>query len=201
MRETDYIILRKTPFRESSLIVSGISPEFGRLDFILRRPSSRGASKFQVAGLFRELHIEFKTKKEDLHGLLSAGKFELLTDFDPIAENIPGYFAACALCGVLLANSKPMLPMPETYRAMRLFLQSLCGGAGPEPYESLVYLVLLREAGELPAQEGRAGAFLERILSSAAAGESLPQDIPASYWEKLSDWRKIVCRKWNRKAE
>lgn len=195
MSETDYIILRKTPFRESSLIVSGISPELGRLDFIMRGYSSGKSGKFSIAGSFRELHIEFKTKKEDLSGLLSAGKMELLTNYDSIAENIPGYLAACELSAMLLKNTAPMIPIPETYRAFSLFLRSIQNGKTPEPYVSLVYLMLLQEGGELPPQEGRAGEFLIRLLNRISNGEDIPEDIPESYWEKLAEWRKNICRK------
>ena len=195
MIETDYIILRKTPFRESSLIVSGISPEHGRLDFILRGHTSGKNGKFPVAGLFREVRIEFKQKKEDLSGLLTAGKVELRTIHDSIAENIPGYLAACELSPVLLANTAPMIPIPETYQALILFLNSIQAGKTPEPYLSLVYLMLLREGGELPPQEGRAGDFLDQLLASVASGHDIPEKLPESYWQKLSEWRNVICRK------
>ena len=61
--KTTYIILRKIPFQDSSLIVSGLSPEFGRLDFLLRGARGTGAKKFPYAELFRELAIEFRPPK------------------------------------------------------------------------------------------------------------------------------------------
>lgn len=197
MSETDYIILKKTPFRETSLIVSGISPEFGRLDFMMRGYASGKSGKFSIAGSFRELHIEFKTKKEDLSGLLTAGKTELITNYDSIAENIPGYLAACELAAMLLKNTAPMIPIPETYRTFSLFLQAIQNRKNPEPYVSLVYLMLLQEGGELPPQDGKAGEFLIRLLNRVSAGEDIPEEIPGSYWEKLAEWRKVICRKMN----
>lgn len=195
MSETDYIILRKTPFRESSLIVSGITPEYGRLDFIMRGYSSGKNGKFSIAGSFRELHVEFKSKKEDLSGLLTAGKIELVTNHDSIAENIPGYLAACNLSPVILANTAPMIPVPGTYQALKLFLRAVQNGKAPEPYESFVRLMLLCEAGELPVQEGRAGDFLNHLLDRISSGEDIPDGIPLSYWKNLTEWRKVVCRK------
>ena len=44
--KTFYIILRKIPYQESSLIVSGLSPDFGRLDFLLKGARGTGAKKF-----------------------------------------------------------------------------------------------------------------------------------------------------------
>ena len=45
-RETVCLILRHTPFQESSLIVSGISPDAGRLDFLLKGARGLGKKKF-----------------------------------------------------------------------------------------------------------------------------------------------------------
>ena len=45
--KTTYIILRKIPFQDSSLIVSGLSPEFGRLDFLLR--GARGTARIRLS--------------------------------------------------------------------------------------------------------------------------------------------------------
>ena len=195
MSETDYIVLRKTPFRESSLIVSGISPEYGRLDFIMRGHSSGKAGKFSVAGLVRELHIEFKSKKEDLSGLLTAGKIELLENHDSIAENLPGYMGACELASSLLPNVAAMVPIPETYQSVKLYLHAIQNGKAPEPYLSLVFLMFLYEAGELPIPEDRAGDFLAKLLTDIADGNDIPSTIPESYWQKLCEWRKVVCRK------
>ena len=194
MNETDYIILRKTPFRESSLIVSGITPEYGRLDFILRGGASIKNKAFHAAGLFRELHVEFKTKGDDFNGLQPAVKTELITNYDSIAENIPGYFAACELSPMLLANTAPLIPIPETYKAVKYFFGAVLRGEKPEPYESLVWLMLLYESGELPPQDGRAGEFLVSLLERVSHGDAMPPNIPQSYWEKLADWRKVVCR-------
>lgn len=195
MNETDYIILKKTPFRETSFIVSGISPEFGRIDFLMRGRLSGKAGKFFLPGLFRELHIWFQIKKADKQGLIRADKSEFVSEFDAVSENIPGYLAACNVAAVILANTEMMVPVPETYRAFRLFLQMIQAGNPPEPYESLVYLTLLHESGELPPQEGRAGEFLQSLLNCAGQGRAVPDGIPDSYWTKLVEWRKIVCRK------
>ena len=195
MNETEYIILRKTPFRESSLIVSGISPHFGKIDFIMRTRSSGKTGKFPVAGLFRELHVEFNPAKEDGAGLIPARSVELIRNHDAVAENVKGYFSACDLASMLLCNTNPMVEIPGTFQTFKTFLNAMEQGKSPEPYESLVYLVLLEESGELPPQEGRAGAFLTQLLNRVRNGLDLPPDVPESYWSQLADWRKVICRK------
>ena len=84
--KTTYIILRKIPFQDSSLIVSGLSPEFGRLDFLLRGARGTGAKKFPYAELFRELAIEFRPPKLHSPGTMcNLTSHELIASFDSIA--------------------------------------------------------------------------------------------------------------------
>ena len=95
---------------------------------------------------------------------------------------------------MLLANTAPLIPIPETYKAVKYFFGAVLRGEKPEPYESLVWLMLLYESGELPPQDGRAGEFLVSLLERVSHGDAMPPNIPQSYWEKLADWRKVVCR-------
>jgi hypothetical protein len=161
----------------------------------MRSRSSSGKGGFSVAGLFRELHVEFKERNDSAGTLISAGRTELLRNNDDIAECINGYLSACRLANMLLFNTKPMVEIPGTYQVFRRFLEHIRTGAPAEPYESLVYLTLLYESGEFPPQDSRAGEFLLQILEKVRNGEPVPPGIPESYWIKLAGWRKSVCRK------
>ncbi len=57
--ETRFLILRKTPFSETSLIVGGISPEFGQLHFLVRGARKLSKRSFPVADLFRVLQVKY----------------------------------------------------------------------------------------------------------------------------------------------
>ena len=123
--KTTYIILRKIPFQDSSLIVSGLSPEFGRLDFLLRGARGTGAKKFPYAELFRELTIEFRPPKLHSPGTMcNLTSHELIASFDSIALRIENYLRMCAYAAFLLKHTKPMLEIPGTCRA----LEVLCRG-------------------------------------------------------------------------
>ena len=116
--KTTYIILRKIPFQESSLIVSGLSPEFGRLDFLLRGARGTGAKKFPYAELFRELAIVFRPPREHASTLCSLTAHEPVASFDAIALRTGNYLAVCDYAAFLLKHTKPMLEAPETFRAL-----------------------------------------------------------------------------------
>ena len=61
--KTRYMILRKTPFRDTSLVVAGISAEHGRLDFVLKGARAIGKKQFPTADVFREFLLEFRPSR------------------------------------------------------------------------------------------------------------------------------------------
>ena len=142
MPRTDYMILRRTPYMESSLIVSGISPDFGRLDFLLRGARKTGRKNFPFACLFRELSIEFRLPRGE-STLSSLQSHEPLRSHDDLALAPETYLAACDIASFLLRNTRFQLPVPRTFRA----LSNMFARAGTErnafpwlPYAQLVFL-------------------------------------------------------------
>lgn len=197
MPRTEYIILRKTPFRDTSLIVAGISPDFGRMDFMLKGARSLSAKKFPHAELFRELHIDFKEPKTH-SGLFSMSSHESLTSHDAIALKIENYLAACEFSLFLLRHSHPMLEMPMTYRASCTLFTRLESVDRPEPWISFAKLAFLYEGGFLPdiaecgyLGEQRAGQkeLFERLLDCAVGdAESETLEISRAYLDKFIAW-------------
>jgi len=201
MIQTKLLILRKTPYRETNLIVSGISPECGRLDLVLRGALTSGKKKFPAAGLFRIIQAEFNEKAEKiLHegtgNLITVYSTELVREFDSIALHTENYMTACKFAPELLAASRPMLAAPEAFQAAQWFFRNLAEGKKAEPALSLACLAVVNELGELPQLSGRSGEFVEKLLSCVRSDSELPADIPESYWKKLTDWRHVVCRKY-----
>lgn len=104
LARTEYIVLRKTPHKESSLIVAGVSPRFGRLDFVVRGARKEiSKTKLPFVDLFRELSVEFDPRLEGLRTLRFA---ELSREFDNIANHPRNYEAACLLGAFLLRVSQ-----------------------------------------------------------------------------------------------
>ena len=53
------IVLSKTPYRESSLLLNGVSPDMGRQSVLLHGGAKNAAGATPAADLYRELEIKF----------------------------------------------------------------------------------------------------------------------------------------------
>lgn len=196
--KTTYIILRKIPFQDSSLIVSGLSPEFGRLDFLLRGVRGTGAKKFPYAELFRELAIEFRPPKLHSPGTMcNLTSHELIASFDSIALRIENYLRMCAYAAFLLKHTKPMLEIPGTCRALEVLLSRLTVETEPDFPVAAAKLMFLQESGFVPEAMGTGGFRREQILDSlleyAVNPECPAPDLTEEYRRKLIRWINELC--------
>ncbi len=186
MEQTPYLILRKVPFQESSLIVSGISPDYGRLDFLLRGARSSGAKKFPTADLFRECMVSFREKKSST--LQTPVLFEPLCGFDTIALHTKSYMAACLYGAYLLKHVPGRMSCPVLFRIVKTFLERVSASDDPEPHLTLAYLGYADEAGELPEPPGESEQRLLAELLAAARGDGPVPELTDSYQKRLSIW-------------
>ena len=191
MIKTDYIILRKIPYQESSLIVSGISPECGRLDFLLKGARSAGAKKFPFAGLFRCMNVEFRenTGSSTLFYLKS---HEPKISFDAIANQPENYIAVCEYSSFLLRHTRPMLELPMTYQALYTLLSRLTSPPDQNSFAlAAAKLVFLYESGFVPDEtENDPGKriSLEKILDYAMISGAECPDFSEKYKQDLIHW-------------
>jgi len=200
LARTEYLILRKTPYKESSLIVSGISPSFGKIDFIVRGAKKISKTKLPFVDIFREINVEFDTHRDGLKNIFSA---ELLSHFDNIASFSSNYQEACVIASFLLRNTHFMIECPFVYNTMKNALVNLSSDKNAFLlWPSLVKLVFLSENGLLPdnlsnsnssENEKKRRVMLEKLFS-AAAGETSPPELSLKYINRLSDWIDNLCR-------
>ena len=54
---TQCIVLMKRPYRESALLLEGISPDIGRLSLVLHRGQKLSPTHFPAADLYREVEV------------------------------------------------------------------------------------------------------------------------------------------------
>jgi len=192
---TDYIILRKVPFQESSLVVSGLSPEYGRLDFLLKGARGSGAKKFPFAGLFRELSVEFRENPSGT-GLLYMKSQEPKCSFDSIAQYPENYIRICSWVQFLLKHTRPMLAVERTYAALRLALARLSSGGG-EFQLAAAELVFLHESGLVPdmdSDDPEKEKILHRILDYALEPGSAEPVFSPGFQDKLIQWIRALSR-------
>ena len=146
--KTRYMILRKTPFRDTSLVVAGISADHGRLDFVLKGARAIGRKQFPTADVFREYLLEFRPARraESMPTLVS---LDLTASHDGIAQSMDCYLAACSFAAETLRHAQPMLEMPLTWQAFSVMLTRMERTLSPKIPLMLARLAVLREHGML----------------------------------------------------
>ena len=183
-----FIVLDKSPYRDSALLLRGISPDYGRISFILHGGQS---AKTPVADIFRELEIEFEDKNIPQE-LYTAKKADILTDFTPVAEHPKSFRMAGRIAAFLLGYMPPAVPQPYTYDTLRSVLANLA--LADENSWSLVQCAVviktafLYENGMLP--EGGSpeqNEFLENLVAAGIDNSPLP-DCPEKYFDTLNEW-------------
>lgn len=190
---SQFIVLDKRPYRESALIVSGLSPDFGKISFVIHGAQKLSAKDFPAADIFRELEIEFNddgTQQE----LYTAKSVELLTVFDHLADNPKHFKMAGRIGAFLLKNSAANLPHPCTYDTLRSVLANLSGadcGHAPWTLEQCAVVIksaFLCENGLLPeCQSERQNDFIENLVASGIENAPLPE-CRSTYWTTLNNW-------------
>ena len=189
---TQLIVLSKQPYRESSLLLSGLSPDFGRLNLVANGAQKLSAKNFPAVDLFRELEVEFDDAgKSDLH---TARRLELAAEFDAIAADPRHFRMAGRIGSFLLKNAVPNVPLPYTYDALRSVLAQLClGEDAPERWTMeqcavVIRITYLYENGLLPeASDPRQNDFLENLVAAGIENSALPACRP-DYWKTLNEW-------------
>lgn len=188
---TPLIVLSQSPYRESSLIVVGISPDYGKLQLVCSGARKISGKDYIQVDLFRELSVEFT---ESSNPLKTAREIEVLALNDKLPENPVNFRLACKMGAFLLANIKDDLPMPYTYDSFSSVLAHLSGSTPEEerwsPVQCAVVLkaAFLCENGLLPqGGDERSAAFLENVVAAGIDNSALP-GCPAEYWSRLNEW-------------
>ncbi len=199
LETTNVIILRKMPYKESSLILGALSAEFGKIDLIARGARKLSKKQFPAFDLFREVQITFPNNaKSNLHTATNA---ELIKSNDSLA-NIPENFEAAVKTGdFILKNSVPNLPSPLVYEAMRNILRNwaLQGEKEKFPWTRRQCSVIIKtsylyENGLLPGlaepeteQAYQQQRIIEAVIESGNEGTSLPP-LDDAWWIQLNKW-------------
>ena len=189
--QTSFIVLKKTPYQDSHLLLYGISPDYGKISLLLYNGCKADRNHFPSADLFQEFNISFEQK--DNSELFTAKEVEMLSDFSSIADNILNFKFAGKIAQFLLTHTENNLPFPFTYDAARnVFLQLILPPDTPgkwtlEESAAAFKLCFLYEAGLLPEFEGKVAELIENIISAVIEGAVLPAQ-PESYYKKLNQY-------------
>jgi DNA repair protein RecO len=192
---TDYIILKKTPYKETSLILTGISKDTGRTDLLVKGALKTASKNLPTIDIFREIRISLNPEKHALQPIYSA---ELISNFDSLADNTERFEAACEISKFLIANLHSGVPAPETYRALKTALQSLINLKKNCFFQvTLVKMIFLKELGMLPATDEQAdpeaASMLEQLLTAASGRNNIP-NISSEYMKLITSWTDNICQ-------
>ena len=191
MISTEMIVLAKQPYRETSLLLSGFSPDFGKTNLVAQGAARITEKKFPEADLYRELSVEFN---EDKPGdLFTARRVELIRAYDGISDVSNHFKMAARIGSFLLRNLVPGVPMPYTYDTLRSVLTQLAGLEVEARWNLTQCAVVIKTAflyenGMLPeAAESRQNEFLEELVAAGIENSPLPECNP-EYWNILNNW-------------
>ena len=189
---TQYIILRKTPYQETSLIIAGISSQYGRIDLMVRGGQKIGSKSMPAIDLFREIEITITPNKHTLQPIYSA---DLISNFDNIAMHKNSYIDACTISKFVLHNTQPAIPAPLTYRSVKTAFRSL-SESGDVLYSPLVKLAILEEHGLIPEQVENSNGeatILQQLLKASIGEGELPKLDP-EYMFEITKWIDSMCK-------
>ena len=193
---TPYLVLRKTEYSETSLVLAGITPESGRLHFLARGARRLGRRRFPVVDLFRVLEVVYRPGRGELQTWRSVA---LHTDYSGLGHRYDAYCTAVWLARFALGNVMPNVPHPRFFRAMLCALQRLLDDTAPRSARLAAArlgpaLVFLDENGSLPVASDHSVAARTRTLLGMAVGtEPVPALTPQN-WERLWGWLVLLLR-------
>ena len=171
--QSEFIVLRKTPYRENALVLSGISPDFGKLEVIAY--GAAGSSKpnsFPVADIYRVLSVTLKDNdlEQGKNGLLAAKDIELIEDFPDLPRKLDNLKFIGKIGGFLLRNEAAIV----------------------------IKLTFLYENGLLPEPEnmsaeaaGKVMMLYEKIIECAVDAEPLPK-LSVEYYLQLDSYLNML---------
>lgn len=197
--ETEFLVLRLTPYSDTSLVAAGISPSQGRLGFLVRGARRLGPRQFPVLDLFRVLRITYRDTRAELHRLTSA---DLVADHGRLAQSFPSFKAAEWLARFALVNVLPGVGHEALFTALRIGLGRLAKQVPPEAVQAQadsvvtgVLLAYLQEAGWLADYEqGEASGRQCRTLLEMASGRQPPPQLTPGNWHDLRHWAASLAR-------
>lgn len=184
--ETDFLVLRTVACGENSLVASGVSPQFGRVSFLVWGGQSGGRRRPCVFGLFRRLQVRYVPQDSDMQTHAEA---TIEQDYGGVSQHYERYEAGCYLARFALDNVLPGMSAPVFFEALVMAFRRLSETSVGVPSIIMgVLMVYMQENGLLPPFEGqvRQAAQCQLLLDMALGG-----DIPAlraDNWLALCDW-------------
>ncbi len=166
LRKCEAIVVRRMPFRNSSLIVGMLAPTQGLVEGIAKGARRSRSPLYGRLDYFREGELVYYERR--------SGTLSVVSQFSPVAEHaelgrtVGGFAAGMLFCEAVNAGCVPESPAPEAYALLQRGLAALEHGAQPAKTASAWGLGLLGALGFAPMLE--ACVDCGRPLTDNAAG-------------------------------
>lgn len=191
-RRTDYLVLRKTPYGDTSLVVAGLTRDCGQVHFMVRGGRRIDRSTSPTVDLFRLLHIVYSPGRS---GLSTWRQADVVEDYRAVAGNLELCRTAGWLARFALANTCEAVETTQVFAAMRIALRDLATAAvSPPPglaesVKCCLGLAFLAENGLLP-DYGDDLAAKQRLalLRHCAVGLVPRPKLTHETWRELWAW-------------
>lgn len=187
--ETEYLVLRKVPYGEGDLIVNGITPDQGKVAFLIYHALSSGKRRFPHFDLFRCLRVRYTPRQNELQKCQDC---ELLEDFAGVSAAYGNFQAACWLARFALDNVLPGIAHEHFFRATCNAYRTLAARSLPSAaILSGVCLVYLHEAGWLSDYQDSPQTVQQcQWLIDMALGVTAAPALTERNWQDIFAWCK-----------
>ena len=196
---TQAIVLRKTPYSDTSLIIACISPIYGQIHFIAKGALKSTKSKFPEIDLFRLLDIQFTEGKNST--LCTLQSCEAVDVFDRISQFPKQYMLGQWIAQFMLKNIKDHHECPMAFQALLTCLKRLSSSRLDEILTQVIALlfVYLSEEGLLThghdiTDKGKAQKLDDMIRYALDVDVEKPVHDAAAL-NRLRDWLQDFIRK------
>jgi recombinational DNA repair protein (RecF pathway) len=187
---TDGIVLRKTAYSETSLIIAVLTPSQGQMSFMLKGARRSGKRAFVEVDLFRHVSISYRpSSRSELHTARTA---ECLTAFDVVATEPAHFRLMSCLARLILDHSHAGAPIPQVYAGLLGTLQRLQRDRDAPSVPLLLAntLLLLADEGLLPdySADPETEAKLRGLMQLPLSPEAPIPPYADHDWSALKEW-------------
>lgn len=205
MKETDYVtteflVLRKTPYSESSLILAGLTPQEGQLKLLIRGARRMERKKFSQLDILQLLEISYRP---DGKNISTPRSVDIIHDHRKIAKDYTAYESVCWLIRFALLNAPAGIAHPRFFKAMEIAFERLAVTAEKthqlqaetKAVLTAVCIVYLEESGFLPHYPRHPRRQQQRqVLIDFGENRDFTPGLTAEVWEQLFNWTISLCR-------
>ena len=188
---TQLVILQKIAYSNTSLVLVGLTPDYGMVRLIVSGARSISKKHYAQADLFQLMEVEF-IPVADPEQLVRPARLESLRDHAALAARLPCYHAAGWIARFLTLNLHDGTRHPRLFQALLTALERL--GTLPDPdiaaaaARAGIVITFLDEEGMLDAYaEDPEASRRCQILLETAQGHPLPKLAPDA-WRQIDDW-------------